>query len=412
MSYEVKGPDGSGIIYIEDTKEYKIIVDKGDAIYVFDTPDNAKLSDLSSYQAFTGDNNRVTQSEKDAREDMQSQGILITTTNEAFLSGFYKDDRLVSVPRNISNIESFIDTDAVDVLVGFDEAVASLKSDAPWWNSPNYVDTLNKYVLLADGNVSLGYQNFKNSDEYGQLISGMGYTKSMINSYDTKRTDPIQYERNYLNYLDVVNATLLKNGAEIPEEAAQYMARQWANGVWTQTKVVNQINAATDDYSPYNIDTGLLGVLEGKSVTKISTGEDLAQQLMDKYLPSSQHGTINIQEEGGKLRNIGNYQAQFISDLKAKRFATYQMYDENIPWENILIAKKQAIKNIWGVDISVNDDVLDTIIRMNDTAKENGYLRQEGLNRNIPKVVSELNTAMMSQLGTGIIESQQYVEGR
>jgi hypothetical protein len=88
------------------------------------------------------------------------------------------------------------------------------------------------------------------------------------------------------------------------------------------------------------------------------------------------------------------------------------MYDENIPWENILIAKKQAIKNIWGVDISVNDDVLDTIIRMNDTAKENGYLRQEGLNRNIPKVVSELNTAMMSQLGTGIIESQQYVEGR
>ena len=344
MSYEVKGPDGSGIIYIEDTKEYKIIVDKGDAIYVFDTPDNAKLSDLSSYQAFTGDNNRVTQSEKDAREDMQSQGILITTTNEAFLSGFYKDDRLVSVPRNISNIESFIDTDAVDVLVGFDEAVASLKSDAPWWNSPNYVDTLNKYVLLADGNVSLGYQNFKNSDEYGQLISGMGYTKSMINSYDTKRTDPIQYERNYLNYLDVVNATLLKNGAEIPEEAAQYMARQWANGVWTQTKVVNQINAATDDYSPYNIDTGLLGVLEGKSVTKISTGEDLAQQLMDKYLPSSQHGTINIQEEGGKLRNIGNYQAQFISDLKAKRFATYQMYDENIPWENILIAKKQSIK--------------------------------------------------------------------
>ena len=37
MRYEIKGPDGSGIIYIEDTKEYKIIVDAGDAIYVFDT---------------------------------------------------------------------------------------------------------------------------------------------------------------------------------------------------------------------------------------------------------------------------------------------------------------------------------------------------------------------------------------
>lgn len=412
MSYEIKGPEGSGIIYIEDTKEYKIIVDKGDAIYVFDTPENSKLSDLTSYVGFTGENSRNVISEKDAREDMIRQGILVTTSNENFLSGFYKNDRLISVPRNISNIESFIDANAVDVLVGFDEAVASLKSEAPWWNNPNYVDTLNKYVLLADGNVSVGYKNFKNSDEYGQLISGMGFSESQINAYDIKRTDPIQYERNYLNYLDVINATLVKNGGVLPEEAKQYMARQWANGVWTQTKVVNQINAAIDDYSPYNIDTGLLGVLEGKSVTKVTTSEDTVQSLLNKYLPVSQHNTIDIKEEAGKIRNIGGYQAQFIEDLKAKRYATYQMYDQNIPWENILIAKKQAIKNIWGIDISETDEALDAIIRMNDTVKENEYLRTVGLERGIAKVVNDLEAAVVSQFGGGVIQAQQYVEGR
>ena len=76
-----------------------------------------------------------------------------------------------------------------------------------------------------------------------------------------------------------------------------------------------------------------------------------------------------------------------------------------------MLAKKQAIKNIWGIEVTDSDEVLDYIIRQNDTATENGYLRQEGLNRNIPKVVNELNRAMMSQLGTGIIESTQYVEG-
>ena len=408
MRYEIKGPDGSGIIYIEDTKEYKIIVDAGDAIYVFDTPESAKLSDLTNFPGFSQD---IKITEKEARDDMESQGILVKTNNQEFLSGFYKNDRLISIPRNISNIDLFIDKDAADIIVGFEESVASLKSDAPWWNSKRYVDELNKYVLLADGNVAEAYENFKNSDAYGQIISSLGFSQSQIDSYDIKRTDPIQYERNYLDYIDIINATIQRNGGEVPVEAVKYMARQWANGLWTQTKTVNQINAVLDDYSPYKIDTGLLSVLDGKSVTQVTTNEDKVQELLNKYLPKSQHGTINISEEAGKLRNIGNYEQQFIKDLKEKRFATYQMYDIDIPWQNILLAKKQAIKNIWGIEVDDSDEALDYIIRQNDTATENGYLRQEGLNRDIPKVVNELNQAMMSQFGTGIIQATQYVEG-
>ena len=271
MRYEIKGPDGSGIIYIEDTKEYKIIVDAGDAIYVFDTPESAKLSDLTNFPGFSQD---IKITEKEARDDMESQGILVKTNNQEFLSGFYKNDRLISIPRNISNIDLFIDNDAADIIVGFEESVASLKSDAPWWNSKRYVDELNKYVLLADGNVAVAYENFKNSDAYGQIISSLGFTQSQIDSYDIKRTDPLQYERNYLDYIDIINATIQRNGGEVPVEAVKYMARQWANGLWTQTKTVNQINAVLDDYSPYKIDTGLLSVLDGKSVTQVTTNED------------------------------------------------------------------------------------------------------------------------------------------
>ena len=85
MRYEIKGPDGSGIIYIEDTKEYKIIVDAGDAIYVFDTPESAKLSDLTNFPGFSQD---IKITEKEARDDMESQGILVKTNNQEFLSGF------------------------------------------------------------------------------------------------------------------------------------------------------------------------------------------------------------------------------------------------------------------------------------------------------------------------------------
>ena len=106
MRYEIKGPDGSGIIYIEDTKEYKIIVDAGDAIYVFDTPENAKLSDLTNFPGFSQD---IKITEKEARDDMESQGILVKTNNEEFLSGFYKNDRYVHVskkrvPSETSNV--------------------------------------------------------------------------------------------------------------------------------------------------------------------------------------------------------------------------------------------------------------------------------------------------------------------
>ena len=36
-----------------------------------------------------------------------------------------------------------------------------------------------------------------------------------------------------------------------------------------------------DDYSPYKIDTGLLSVLDGKSVTQVTTNEDKVQELLN-----------------------------------------------------------------------------------------------------------------------------------
>ena len=109
MSYKVKSDKSAELMYIADTGEYKIIVDVGDTIYVFDTPGGSTLSQLTDYQMVEGEN------EKKVRTKL---GIYVTD-NKTFNSGFYNNDRLVSVPINVNQITPAIADDANDVLKGF-----------------------------------------------------------------------------------------------------------------------------------------------------------------------------------------------------------------------------------------------------------------------------------------------------
>jgi len=75
-------------------------------------------------------------------------------------------------------------------------------------------------------------------------------------------------------------------------------------------------------------------------------------------------------------------------------------------------SKKQVAKNVLGVELKENDPVLDSIIRMNDTSKEQEYLREIGLERGYQKTKDDLTRAMMSTFGSGVVQSTAYVEGR
>ena len=77
MSYKVKSDQSAQLMYISDTNEYKIMVDIGNIIYVFDVPSGSTLYQLTDYQMIEGED------EKTARNKL---GVY-TTDNKTFLSG-------------------------------------------------------------------------------------------------------------------------------------------------------------------------------------------------------------------------------------------------------------------------------------------------------------------------------------
>ena len=112
MSYKVKSDQSAQLMYIKDTNEYKIVVDVGDVIYVFDTPANSTIYQLTDLQEVAG------QSEQQVRA---SAGIYVTD-NDTFMSGFFNNDRLVSVAIDVNQITPAIADDAQDILKTFFDA--------------------------------------------------------------------------------------------------------------------------------------------------------------------------------------------------------------------------------------------------------------------------------------------------
>ena len=88
----------------------------------------------------------------------------------------------------------------------------------------------------------------------------------------------------------------------------------------------------------------------------------------------------------------------------------YGMYDRDIAWGNIVSGKRSLMKEVWGQDVSESNDVLQSVIKMNDTAKEREYLRQKGLEAGIKKVTDDLTSAQLGAYGQGIIKSAGFRE--
>ena len=414
MRYEIKGPDGSGIIYIEDTKEYKIIVDAGDAIYVFDTPANSTIYQLTDLQEIAG------QSEQQVRA---SAGIYVTD-NDTFMSGFFNDDRLVSVAIDVNQITPAIADDAQDILKTFFDAQESLNKTYgarnALWKDEEYLAQIAILTQQLDGDMDAAVTYFANTEEYGNILKrlpnsqgGIGISQDEIDAEEMIKTDFVGFQNLKKENIAYINGLVAKSGGDIPPTGVEYLADLMTKGIMSQQEVIRQVSGATDDYSPYKdtLNAGFLDAIAGKG-TKTNAGMDGVQELLNKYLPSYLHDTFDIAAEAGKIRNDPNYQSVFEDTLKDQRFALYPMYDKNVNWNFIVASKKQVAKNVLGVELKENDPALDSIIRMNDTSKEQEYLRNIGLERDYQKTKNDLQKAMMGAFGSGVVSSTAYVEGR
>ena len=404
---KVKSDKSAQIMYITDTKEYKIIVDVGSTIYVFDTPSDATLSDLTDYVE-TGD----------AEKDAIAKAGIYTTDSKTFNAGFYKNDRLVSVPLAVGQITPAIADDAADILGDFftstQNLVETYGAATTLWTDDEYLSQIAAISATLDGDVDEAVKQFKGTPAYGDILSRLELSQEMLDAQELERTNPLGFQNTKNENKSYLTTIVEASGGSIPEAAIDWLADSVAKGAMSLSEANRQIAGATDPYSlnAQNLNATFKTILEGGEVSVTSAKEKTVQDLLDQYLPSYLHDTVNIAAEAGKIRADEDYADVFASKLKKQRYSLYNMYDEDVDWNFIVTSKKQVAKNVLGIELKEDDPVLDSIIRMNDTSKEQEYLREIGLERGYQKTKDDLTRAMMSTFGSGVVSSTAYVEGR
>ena len=393
---------GTQIIYVAG-EGYKIIIDLGSYSYALDVPDNITLKDISNYYDNRPDPKLTDREEIAARAEL---GIPEYSIDD-FNSGFLNDDTLVSVPVGIFEIEG----DAFEIANNFLDAVEENRNTvtSTLLNDDEYVNNLASYYIASDGNMQVAINNFKKTDLYGQILDRLNVTQAQLDKERLEFTDPEQFKKNLSTYTDLYNRTALKvYGSQLPSDVVYYLADQTRRGYFTQNEALLQMSGIFDPYANVTLDSGLLNVLEGKTVATTTQGENEVQALLDKYLPAELHN-YNIAEIAGKIRNNALYKDKFINELKDKRYSAYGMYDRNLDWASIVASKKANALNVMGVQLKDDDSLLRQMIQLNDYGKEQELMRTIGLERGYKKVKSDLTKAMMATFGSGVISSRSYV---
>ena len=397
--------EGQEIIYVTG-EGYKLAMDMGNYTYILDLPDTFLLGDISNSpkrdKGKHGDD-----VEAKARADA---GLRPDISQEDFNKGFLDSDVLVSVPVGALDLPE--GADAVEIAQNFAESVKRNRKriTSRLLSNDEYVSLLTAELIGTGGDMKAAIANVEETDAYGDILSSLGVTQNQITSERMEYTDPVQYQKNYNSYYNLFTKTAAKSyGSELPESVIDYLATQTNKGYFSQAEALEQMNGIFDPSANIVLDNGVLNALEGISVATTKVGESDVQDLLDQYLPEHLHATYNVSEEAGKIRNNAGARESLINKLKKTRFQFYDMYDEDISWQQIIASKQQMAKSILGQDLKSNDPLLDEIIKMNDSGKELERLRNYGLKTGNQKVKNDLAGAMMDTFGKGIVASRSYV---
>ena len=396
--------EGYEIIYVTG-EGYKLAVDLGEMVYIIDLPDDYVLSDISNTPNRGEDAKHTDAEEAEAREN---NGIRPDLSLDNFNSGF-GEGTVVSVPIEIVDMPE--GSDAAGIARNFVESINRSRNriTSTLLNDDRYVGLLTAELIANGGDMATALTNVVTLDAYGDILRDLGYTQSMIDAERLEFTDSLQWEKNYQNYYDLFKRTALTSyGQEIPETVLNYLATQTNRGWFSPEEAITQINGIYDSYANITLDTGVINALEGITIESTKTGEEDVQDLLDKWLPEHLHSYFDKAEEAGKIRNNSLARGDLINRLQKHRFKFYDMYDEDIAWSTIVGAKTQSAKNILGVDLSSDDAVLDTIIKMNDKGQEEEYLRKTGVERGYKKTKQDLTLSMMSAFGSNIVRGQSF----
>jgi peptidoglycan hydrolase-like protein with peptidoglycan-binding domain len=100
-----------------------------------------------------------------------------------------------------------------------------------------------------------------------------------------------------------------------------------------------------------------------------------------------------------------NAAGSLLEGLKAQRRALFPDFDENLTWDQIVTPTRNLAENVWGQPFD-DDKFLVDLVNTRDYNKASQRLRQEGLHRNVDKVVSDALTGLQrTALGDQVVRS-------
>lgn len=405
-NWESNYPDAD-IVYVVG-EGYKIVVHDPPYQYYMDLPDDYVLQDITN----------IPKRDNPVDDDVEA-GHRVTMgipelSKDAYQTGFL-DPYTVPVPVGILDLEK--GSDYKELALDFNEAVERNKGriTSTLMNDPEYVGLLTAEMYATGGNVKTAIDNLEKTDAYGGILKRLNLKQSQIDNERLEFTDNLQWQENYANYVSYFKELSASNyGVELPDEVANGLAELVNTGYFTTESANRQLNGILDSQSNVELDSKVLNILEGQTVTQTVYGEQRVRDLMDTYLPDSLHNSaeFDVKKLAGDLRKAGvnskDAEDAIIAKMKKTRFQFYDMYDEDIPWATILSSKQASAKNILGVDLSSNDPLLDEIIKMNNVSEEQQRLREYGLSNGMQKTKNDLALSIMQSFGRGVIPQQSF----
>ncbi len=285
---------------------------------------------------------------------------------------------------------------------GFLKDMQTIADELYWWKDGSYIN------MVQENYAETGSYEL-NAAQMAGFLQKYDMSEAEYNAAITRATDKKGYESTKQTYYNSIVDQVTKLGGEISEQGMMYLATQWANGLYNTTRVTQEIVGLLDPYSNMPVSEGFKAA--AGDTTPIETGETKVQELLNKWLPKHMHNEINIAQVAGDIRNKGGYEAEFIEDLKDKRFAQYGMYERDIAWNNIINTYVSQASDIWGVQATVDDPVILDAVQRNNQSVSRQELKKIGLERGYQKTVTDFASGMADAFGTGIVKSAGYLEG-
>lgn len=213
-------------------------------------------------------------------------------------------------------------------------------------------------------------------------------------------------EKVYDDRIKIKNAMVSAGIFNLNDDLVNWVAEKFTTGQWSGTYTDEQIKLLADPQLPGDIDTGMQTFIDQGGVTFDTTraGEQQVKDLVAQWWGPVFGANVKdsqIEQWAGMLRNDPNGEIKLIDKLKASRKSLFPEYDEDLTYEEIASPWRGFVQNAWGQNVDDASNVVQEVIKLNDTVKAGQYLFKKGLEDNVAKPTQEALKAMSQAFGSG-----------